>query len=175
MKKTIISIFMMLMLTLTIILPVEAVKINNKNYILDEIKTVSVHVFYDVNENNIQDEKEGDANDFYVWATPGGFPGTASQFFEGQTDINGNLTFEIDTDEFMMDFVRFIAREKIRNNPAQYKGTVGGIGGLEVKDGMNVKIPVVYEESVKSKNILHHRLSNILENIGLLNFLVSLF
>lgn len=178
MKKVIISFFVMLVLTMTTVLTAEAVKIDNENQTLGGIKTVSIHVFYDVNENGVQDTdnpKEGDAIGFYVWVTPAGWPGTAQQFRVGQTNEEGDLTtVDIDTDEFMMHAVRFVAREKIRNAPAQYKGDVGGITGMVVTEGMKVNIPVVYEDSlVKTKNIIHNRFSHIFDLLGLSEFFIN--
>jgi hypothetical protein len=114
----------------------------------DEIVTVTIHAFYDVNENGIHDtdpmNNEGDAVDFFVWSRDEPIF-IHDDSYKGKTDSQGYISFETKITDFFTVWVR----EKWDYDPSQWKSDTwfDVWDPLPVKDYYEViEIPVIYVE-----------------------------
>jgi hypothetical protein len=116
----------------------------------DEVVTVTIHAFYDVNGDGIQNDEliEEDARGFFVWSDD-----EYNHFkchFKGKTDQVGRLSFETKITDFFTVWVR----EKWDYDPSQWKSDTwfDVWDPLPIEDYYEViDIPLIYVEG-KSKN-----------------------
>ena len=143
----------------------EAVVLKNKTNTTADKATITIHAFYDLNKNNIQDsaDGEGDAGYFHVyasedWLGPIFYPITKV----GKTDINGDITFEWEEGKML-----FVDVYDDLNFKRGYVGRIGSaMGGPFIWEDTHFEVACqYYEPDAKSSipsitNVLYQLFDN---------------